>query len=146
MMKAGRYLARRPHSVSELRTKLAPIDDAEAVEAALIRLEELDLLDDAAFARQWIEERSTRRGHRALMSELSSKGVGREIAEQAWAETAPDELTVATELAVRYLRRVMSKPLGKQAAAIQQMLQRRGYGYEIAEQATRTVLPPEGWD
>lgn len=146
MTKAGRYLARRPHSISELRTKLVPIGDPEAIEAALARLEELDLLDDAAFARQWIEERSVRKGHRALMSELGAKGIDREIAEAAWAEAAPDELSVATELAARYVRRVMSKPLGKQAAAIGQMLARRGYDYEVCQAATVAVLPPEGWD
>ncbi len=40
----------------------------------------------------------------------------------------------------------MAKPLAHQAASIRQMLVRRGFDGEIADEATKAVLPPEGWD
>lgn len=144
MGKAGRFLARRPHSRSELEVKLKGFDP-ETIESALVRLEELGLIDDAAFAAQWVRERSSSKGGRALESELTQKGVDPEVISEALSG-AGDETKRADELAGRYLRRVASKPPQKQAAAIQGMLLRRGFGFEVAMQAARRVLPPEGWD
>ena len=70
MARAGRWLALRPQTKSELRTKLlnGGFDEPE-VDAAISRLEELDLVDDLAFARTWIEEATRRKklGPEALM-------------------------------------------------------------------------------
>ena len=106
------------------------------------------MVDDAEFARQWIEERSARKklSARALVYELRGKGVAADVAEAALAGAGVDETAQATELATRYVRRVASKPLAEQFTRIQQMLSRRGYSYEVAEAAARAVLPPAGWD
>jgi regulatory protein len=145
MSAAGRFLARRSHSESELRTKLRRFDP-EAIDLVIGRLWELDLLDDAAFAAVWVEERGRRKGRRALESELRAKGVAGHLIEGALAGLAPVELDQATALAASFVRRVARKPLGQQGAAIAQMLVRRGYEWEVAEEAARAVLPPEGWD
>ena len=118
------------------------------VGAAVDRLRSLGLLDDGAFALQWVQERSSRKklSARALAHELQKKGVDRAVAEDALAEAGLDETAQATDLAARYVRRVASKPLAEQASRIRQMLGRRGYSYETADAATRAVLPPEGWD
>jgi regulatory protein len=145
MSKAGGILARRAHSVAELRTKLDPFEP-EVAERVVARLRELRLLDDADFARRWVEERSSRRGPQALLAELEGKGVDREVAAAAVAVVETDEVSRATDLAARYLQRVADRPLPKQAAAIQAMLLRRGYGSEASEEATKAVLPPDGWD
>jgi len=144
MGKAGRFLARRPHSRAELGVKLRSFEP-ETVESALVRLEELGLIDDAAFAAQWVKERSSTKGARALEAELAQKGVAPEVISEALGE-AGDETKRADELASRYLRRVVNKPPAKQAASIQGMLLRRGFGLDVAIQAARRVLPPEGWD
>lgn len=144
MSKAGRSLARRPHSRAELGLKLKAFEP-EVVEAALVRLEELGLIDDVAFAEQWVRERSQGRGPRALRVELAQKGVAQEVIEAALG-SGDDEAVRADELAARHLRKVASRHPQKQAAAIQGMLLRRGFSMDVAIAAARRVLPPEGWD
>lgn len=144
MEQAGRFLARRGHSRGELAAKLTGSD--EVVERVLDRLTELRLLDDAAFARTWIEERSKTRGREILIHELEAKGVARDVALAAWEEVRPDEAIRARELATKHLRRVSRKPPLQQAAAIHAFLLRRGFSPDVAEEAARAVLPPEGWD
>lgn len=149
MTKAGRMLARRPHSVSEVRDKLwtaGALD--EDIERTLARLTELGLLDDAAFARQWVDERSRNKGlaGAALLNELRTKGVDAEVARAAVEEANLDEESQARELAGKYLRRVSGKPPLVQAQRIQAMLLRKGFSMEAAVGGARAVLPPEGWD
>ena len=107
------------------------------------------LLDDvAAIARQWVRERASRKSlsSRALLHELTGKGIDRGVAEEALAEAGLNETAQAIELASRYVRRVASKPLRDQASRIHEMLSRRGYATETCEAAVKAVLPPEGWD
>ena len=149
MERAGHLLASRPRSTKEMSDRLSTAGfPAEVVDHTIERLTELDLLDDDAFARQWVEERSRRKalGPRALMAELALKGIDPDIAREAVEAVSDDELERATELASRSLRKVARHPLPVQATRLQQMLTRRGYPYEIAEQAVKAVLPPEGWD
>jgi regulatory protein len=149
MARAGRLLATRPRTEKELSDRLTTAGFEPAVVAATIdRLRALKLVDDDDFAAQWVQERSSRKSlsRRALLHELCGKGVPPEVAEAALAESGLDEEALATELAARYVRRVATKPLAEQFTRIQQMLARRGYGYEVAEAAARAVLPPEGWD
>lgn len=144
MSKAGRFLARRPHSRAELAEKLKTFD-SNTVEAVLARLDELGLIDDDAFAEQWVRERSSGRGSRALSAELAQKGVAPESIGAALAG-AGDEAARADELAGRYLRKVAHKPPAKQAGSIQGMLLRRGFSLEVAIGAARRALPPVDWD
>lgn len=146
---AGKFLARRARSESEVRTKLSQADlGADIVERTIERLRELGLVDDHEFARQWIEDRVRRRGlgARALISELGGKGISREVAEDVLGEADLDETAQATELAVRFARKVAHRPLKEQGGKIMAMLARRGIEREAAEAAVRAVLPPEGWD
>lgn len=149
MARAGRLLATRPRSVAEITRRLGDAGfEPAVVGAAVERLQALGLVDDAQFALQWIQERSTRKrlSARALLHELHGKGIDRETAEGALAKAGLDEVSQATEVASRYVRRVASKPLGEQATRIQQMLSRRGFSYEACQAAIKAVLPPEGWD
>jgi regulatory protein len=149
MERAGRLLARRARSERELadRLALAGFGD-EIVAAALTRLRALRLVDDADFARRWVEERATTRGlgRAALIAELTGKGVEVAVAEAALDEAGLDDVARATELAAALVRRVARKPLERQASSLWQMLRRKGYTSEAAEAAVKAVLPPEGWD
>ncbi len=55
----------------------------DLVASAIDRLSDLGMLDDAAFARQWVEsrDRARPRGERALRSELAQRGVDRAVVE-----------------------------------------------------------------
>ena len=86
---AARFLEVRPRSVAEVRRRLRSAGYAAAlVEGAVERLVELGFLDDAAFARAWVEsrDRARPRGERALRVELRQKGVGREETDEALGE------------------------------------------------------------
>ncbi|MEA2461038.1 MAG: regulatory protein [Actinomycetota bacterium] len=147
MEKAGRLLSRRPQSRLEIQQKLRTGGfEPDVIERVIARLESLKLLDDAAFAGQWVQERGARKGPRALRAELARKGVSREIGDEAVASSGIDEQEVALKLASRWVGRVSGRPLRDQAARVFRMLVGRGFSYEVAEEATKAVLPPEGWD
>jgi regulatory protein len=148
MARAGRLLALRPRTERELRDRLAEAGCSPGVvDGALARLAELGLVDDAAFAHQWVEERS-RRGlaGAALIAELTAKGVAQDVAGAAVTDAALDDAAQARALAARHVGRLADLPLLRQAARLQALLARRGYSNEVAAEATRSVLPPEGWD
>jgi SOS response regulatory protein OraA/RecX len=75
---ALRFLEVRSRSVAEVRTRLTRTGyRPELVEGAIARLVELGMLDDAAFAAQWVEsrDRAHPRGEMALIVELRQKGI-----------------------------------------------------------------------
>ena len=75
---AARFLEARPRSTDEVRHRLREAEYRdELVEAALLRLTELGFLDDASFARTWVEsrDRARPRSVRALRDELRRMGV-----------------------------------------------------------------------
>src|SRR3990172_1138283 len=75
---AARFLEARARSVAEVRRRLSSAGyRAELVDGAIARMTELGMLDDATFARAWIEsrDRARPRGERALRQELSLKGI-----------------------------------------------------------------------
>src|SRR6267143_2314202 len=78
---AVQFLGNRPRSVSEIRRHLrGKRYDDEAIDGAIDKLRAQRYVDDLDFAKYWIEQRSRFRpkGDRALVSELTNKGVGRE--------------------------------------------------------------------
>ncbi len=75
---AARFLEVRPRSVEEVRRRLREAGyRPDLVEGAVDRMTVLGYLDDAAFARSWVEsrDRARPRGARALRDELRRKGV-----------------------------------------------------------------------
>ena len=149
MQRAGHLLAARPRTEYEIRIRLTSAGfESPVVERTVARLIELRLVDDAAFARQWVAERAMSKGRagRALIAELGEKGIDRALAEEALGTAAIDEVAQATELAARFVGKVANKPLERQAEALMGRLLRRGFAHEVAAEAVRAVLPPEGWD
>jgi regulatory protein len=147
MAAAGRLLAARPRTEYELRSRLEAIAaPPRVVDRVLARVAELGLVDDRAFARQWVEERSRRLGPAVLVSELQAKGVDRDVAEEAVAAAGLDEEAQARDLAARLVAKVAGRPLREQRFRLQTMLSRRGISEEAAAAGVRAVLPPEGWD
>ena len=83
VLEAGaRFLEARARSVGEVRRRLSAAGyQADLIDGAIVRLTELGMLDDEAFARAWLEsrDRARPRGERALADELRVKGVDRTI-------------------------------------------------------------------
>jgi SOS response regulatory protein OraA/RecX len=80
---AARFLEVRSRSVDEVRRHLIRVGyRPELVEGAVTRLADLGMLDDAAFARMWVEsrDRARPRSESALRRELAQKGIERDLA------------------------------------------------------------------
>lgn len=139
-----RSTANRPQSEAELATKLRGREfDEEVVDATLARARAVGAVDDAAFARAWVEDRGHRRGYglRRLRQELARRGVPDDVAESALAGLeARDELAVATDLA---RRRAQQLPASLQPEAVARrlvgFLARRGYPEGLARRAALTA-------
>ena len=134
---ALRFLEARPRSTAEVRERLARKDFApEAIDAALGRLAELDLLDDAAFARLWVENRQScrPRGVNALRDELRRKGIDSDVATAVLSDDAltGDEAGRALTLARGALRKYAgSRDRNTFARRMGGYLQRRGFGFDV---------------
>jgi hypothetical protein len=94
---ALRFLEARSRSVAEVRKRLGGAGyRSELVDGAIARLTDLGMLDDAAFATQWVEsrDRAHPRGEHALIIELRQKGID--------APTITAVLKARREVAVRW--------------------------------------------
>lgn len=136
---AGRARSRREMEERLLRSGYRPC----TVEMVLFKLEKEGLLDDADFARQWVEARTARRmGRGRIAQELRRKGVSAQEAEEALeALSEEDQLEGAIHLVEKALSRVSTgEDPRKTAARITAMLARRGYDYDVAREAISRVM------
>ncbi|MDO8614732.1 MAG: RecX family transcriptional regulator [Dehalococcoidia bacterium] len=129
-------LAYRPRSEAELRERLARKGvRPDVLGAAIARLRELSLIDDAAFARTWVEgrERTSPRSRRLLASELRAKGVQAAVAQRS-AEMV-DEAGAAYRAALKRAAALKSAPYAEFRRKLGDLLMRRGFEYETASAA-----------
>jgi regulatory protein len=143
-----RLLTNRPCTRAELATELRRrnVPD-EAAGAVLERFDDVGLIDDAAFAADFVERQQRRRGlsRRALAQELRRKGVGSEEAAEAVAVVSDDdERGLARALVERRLAGVRNLPYDKAVARLVGMLARKGYGGGLAYAVVREALDGTG--
>lgn len=136
---AVRYLGPRPRSVLEVRRHLAKkrYDEREVAEA-IGRLRDQGYVDDAAFARYWLEQRDRYRpkGPYALRSELRAKGVTRDVIDSALADTAEGRNEAVSALAALQPRLARWRELSERErkAKAQSFLAQRGFSFEAIEE------------
>ncbi len=138
-------LERRGFSIVEIRRRLRQKGHApEAVEYAVERGQELGLLDDAAFARRYVESRSARgRGPGRLRLDLAGLGVDRALADAAIGERWPEPeevLTLAAQLAERRARQLAGLPREVRRRRLLAFLARRGFSGSGVTALVRRVL------
>ncbi|MGN0779995.1 MAG: regulatory protein RecX [Aristaeellaceae bacterium] len=137
-------LASRAHSKHELETKLLRAGYRPCtVEMVLYKLETEGFLNDADFARQWVEARTSRQlGNRRIAQELRRKGITTSDAEAALADVdEAEQLSAAVALVEKAAARIRpDEDTHKTAARISGMLARRGFGWDIARQAIEQVM------
>lgn len=137
-------LTGRARSRADLAKKLAGKNVPEEVATKLLdRFEEVGLIDDAAFARDWVAQRQEGRGlaRRALAQELRRKGIDDELAREALDTVeADDEVDAARLLVQRKLRSM--RGLDEQVAVrrLVGMLARKGYSSGVSFRVVREEL------
>lgn len=140
-----RALERRPFAKADLGRRLARKGHRpEAVEAALERAVQAGLLDDAAFARGFVETRALRgRGPGRLTRDLQALGVDRRHIDAALAAQWPegtDRLAMPRALAARRVRQLAGLPREAKRRRLVAYLARRGFTGDEVRQAIREAL------
>lgn len=127
--KALWLISYRSHSKKELKDKIRRTCDEESAEKAVERMEELGLVNDEEYARQFARKLllQKRMARRAAMLEMSRKGIDKETA-----EAALDEIDVDYRENIRYIiekkyRDIGDEKIKRRAVAA---LQRLGYGWD----------------
>jgi len=136
----GRLLARRPHSEQEARRRMARAGFDEVVIArVLTRLRANGDLDDAGFARAWVENRKDFRPRSAAMirAELRGRGVAADDISAALADF--DESQAAEEAARRAARRWSGIDPADRRRKVSDHLARRGFAYDIIRSVVRAL-------
>jgi regulatory protein len=139
-----RMLTAAPRTQAQLATALRRRGvPAEAAAAVLARFTEVKLIDDAMFARAWVDSRHYGRGlaSRALGAELRQRGVGRDDIQTALSELSPDvEIETARELVAQRLPGTAGMAAPARMRRLVGALARKGYSSGLAYRVVREAL------
>jgi regulatory protein len=141
--RALRLLAVRPRARRELELRLLRAGfEADEVAGELARLEDVGLVDDERFAREFAEHQlgARRAGLRAVASGLAAKGIDRETVERTLAEAPGRDADRADELARSRADRLRGLPTEKAFSRLVSFLIRRGHDPDTARRAARAAL------
>jgi regulatory protein len=120
----------------------------EAADEVLGRLADVGLIDDAAFARAWVESRHYSRGlaGRALSAELRQRGVAADEIRSAIDEQLSPEAEVgaARRLIAGKLAATRGLPPEQRTRRLAGLLARKGYPAGLAFRVIREALEAEG--
>ena len=137
-------LTGQARSRKELADKLAKKLVPEEIATRLLdRFEEVGLIDDAAFARLWIDSRQAGKGlaRRALAQELRRKGIPDEIAREALDEVdSEDEEAAAQALVAKKIRSMSRLDDITKTRRLLGMLARKGYPPGLATSVVRDAV------
>lgn len=141
---ALRRLTAAPRTRAELRADLVQRGvSADLADKVVDRFTEVGLLNDAEYARRWVESRQRTRGsaRSLLRRELRHKGIGDDEAQAALAQIDVDsERERARELVERRLAGLGRLEPERQARRLVGLLVRRGYPAGMAQAVVREVL------
>ena len=154
-----RQLSAAPKTRHQLAEKLRDREIADnVIEEVLDRFEEVELIDDSAFAESWVRSRHRSKGlaRRALSTELRQRGITDEDVANALEQVSDDdEQCAAHDLVLRRLSR-MSVPSSTDPESRQQrdrivrrlvgMLSRKGYSPGLAFQVVTTAMDADDLD
>lgn len=139
---ANNLLSFRPRSEKELRQKLLQKGyDTGTVAGCLEHLKEIGLVDDAAFARYWAENRAvfSPRSGRMVNLELRQKGIQPELAEETSEEV--DDESAAYAAGLKKAIRTGNSDYEQFRRKVGEYLKRRGFGYDVINRSLKRL-----WD
>lgn len=127
--KAGQICTRRRKTKKELEGKLSDLGfDAQVCEAIAEWAQEYYFIDDAAYARDYIESAARKYGKRRIVQALRFKGIAPEVIEDALAEFDFDD--VREELCVSVQQRLGGLTDRKSIDKVVRHFLTRGYNYD----------------
>ena len=148
--RAYNYLSYRPRSREEVRRYLRRKQTApEIIDAALERLDRLELVNDHEFVSFWAENREqySPRGARAIKNELRMKGVNREVVDELISDEKDEEFALrAGHKKALSLLHNPAMDFMTFRTRLGSFLQRRGFDYEIVARTVKVLwqeLKPE---
>ena len=119
----------------------------ETADAILGSLTDAGLIDDAAFAKAWVESRHYARGlsKKSLSAELRRRGVdGDDISEAVENLDPEQEIETARHLVARKIAATRGQPAEVRTRKVAGMLARKGYPAALAFRLIREALEQEG--
>ena len=142
--RALNLISYRQRTERELRDRLIERFEPDVVDRAVERLKDQGLVDDEAFANTWSDSRTRNspRSARALVREMTGKGVARAVADAA-VRDLDDEETVRMA-AAKFARRLASADYEQFHRKLWQHLQRRGYSGAVARRAVSELWQARG--
>ena len=140
-------LAVQARSRGDLEQALAKKQvSAEVAAAILDKFEDAGLVDDAEFARSWVQSRQRSKGlsSRVLAMELRRKGVDDELVSDALDELDPQmEIEAAHRLVQTKLRSMSTLDETTKLRRLTGLLARKGYSSQVAFDVVRHELGAE---
>lgn len=124
----------RMNAENELKKKLIKHFSYQTVNKVLIRLKELNYVNDEVFVKNWVSTREGNRGMYLLKKELLNKGIGKDLIESFFVNRSKE---TELENAKRAISRKRLGGLTKEEKyqKIGSFLSRRGFDYETIKRA-----------
>ncbi len=138
---AARFLATRPRSLHEIRTKLIEKETPPAViDSAIDKLTALGYIDDHAFAAFWVSERNAHKpvSPQALRYELRQKGISNAIIGEVLSTISPDES--AARAARSRIVRLRGSTRRDFRESVSGFLLRRGFPYSVIKPTITALI------
>jgi regulatory protein len=143
-----RLLETAPRTRAQLATALRRRSvPQEAAEAVLARFTDVGLIDDAAFARAWVESRHYSRGlsRRSLSAELREQGIDADEIDAAVGTLDPEqEVATARRLVQQKMAGTRGQPPPARVRRAAGALARKGYPPGLVFRLIKEVLEQEG--
>lgn len=137
--KALYLLEYRAHSRGELMRKLRAVFPAPVCEEAVAKIEQLGLIDDETFAREFAAELAEKKSFapRRIRLELEKRGIDRELIDEVLSEREDNPVE---DIAAVIRKKYMPIPENqKELSRIYAALARMGYGYGDIKSAIEQI-------
>ncbi len=131
-----RFAMVRPRSEKEVRDYFRRKKVHESMHEKLFeKLKHLELLDDAKFAKWWVEQRANFRPKpkRILTQELRIKGIDKEIIDEVMGAEVVDEEKMAKELLAKKAYKWKSLEPREARQKMSQYLMGKGFSWDVIE-------------
>jgi len=138
------FLSYKQRSEKDIEKKLKQNKISQtAIETIIGLLKEQKYLDDEKYAKQFIENKISRKplGKRVLKQKLFEKGIGKEITETILSESYPEETETesARILLEKYQKKVKGKDQFEKRRKCFQYLISKGFDYDIVKEITANL-------